>query len=264
MNKKIISCERQFLFLLFLIAISVATSRVRAADALDVDFKTAISRGDLDYTNPTTRSEEGMPVGNGRMGSLVWTTPSALKFQINRDDVFAEDSSSDSFPQQDSDYASGCGYVDINVVSAGADVFAGKNFNQHLSIYDGIMTAKGNGLTARVLAWNARDVIAIEIDDQRKRPEPINIDLRMLRYATRYFNSMNWLLTSNHTVIYQTANHYATSQLHIRNSAILLTQRFLEKEFFDSSAVAIAVVGRESKQRYLNESTVELSVVPGR
>src|SRR6185312_15217381 len=175
MNKKIISCERQFLFLLFLIAISVATSRVRAADALDVDFKTAISRGDLDYTNPTTRSEEGMPVGNGRMGSLVWTTPSALKFQINRDDVFAEDSSSDSFPQQDSDYASGCGYVDINVVSAGADVFAGKNFNQHLSIYDGIMTAKGNGLTARVLAWNARDVIAIEIDDQRKRPEPINI-----------------------------------------------------------------------------------------
>ena len=30
-----------------------------------------------------------MPVGNGRTGSLVWTTPSALHFQINRVDVFA-------------------------------------------------------------------------------------------------------------------------------------------------------------------------------
>ena len=166
-----------------------------------------------------------MPVGNGRMGSLVWTTPSALKFQINRCDVFGVDSSSVSFPQQDADYASGCGYVDINVVSAGPDVFTAPIFNQHLSIYDGIMTAKGTGLTARVLAWNAHDVMAIEIDDQRKHPEPINIDLRMLRYAHQYFNSMNWQLTSNHAVIFQTANHYATSQLHIRDGAILLTQR---------------------------------------
>jgi len=35
-------------------------------------------------------------VGNGRMGSLVWTSPSALKFQINRVDVFSVDGGSDS------------------------------------------------------------------------------------------------------------------------------------------------------------------------
>ena len=74
---------------------------------------------------------------------------------------------------------------------------------------------------------------------------------------------MNWQLTSNHAVIYRTANHYATSQLHIRDDAILLTQRFAENQFFDSSAVAIAVIGRESKPRFLNESTVQLSAAPG-
>src|SRR5271154_2999659 len=105
-------------------------------DLLNVDYRNLISRADLDYTNPVVRSEEGMPVGNGRMGSLVWTTPSALKFQINRCDVFAEDASSVSFPQADSDYAAGCGYVDINLVDAGDDVFAGKDFHQHLSLYD--------------------------------------------------------------------------------------------------------------------------------
>jgi len=250
-----------FLLLLFTSVVFIAL-RARAADPLSVDLKTAISRGDLDFTCPATRSEEGMPIGNGRMGSLVWTTPSALKFQINRCDVFSVDASTVSFPAADTDYASGCGYVDINVASAGPDVFAGSIFNQHLGLYDGIMTAKGAGLSARVLAWNAHDVMAIEIDDRRKRPEPINIDLRMLRYAVQYFNGMNWQLASNHAVVVKTANHYATSQLHIRDGAILLTQRFSENQFFDSSAIAIAVVGRESRSRFLNETTVQLSAAP--
>jgi hypothetical protein len=34
-----------------------------------------------------SRGEEGMPLGNGRRGSLAWTSPTALKFQINRVDV---------------------------------------------------------------------------------------------------------------------------------------------------------------------------------
>lgn len=263
-NPTINRSRYQLLFLTLAIVAFIPAFHARAGeDPLDVDFRTAISRGDLDYTYPATRSEEGMPVGNGRMGSLVWTTPSALKFQINRCDVFSVDASTVSFPFEDSDYASGCGYVDINVVSAGPDVFTSPNFNQHLGLYDGIMSAKGAGLTARVLAWNAHDVMAIEIDDRREHPEPINIDLRMLRYAIQYFPSMNWQMTSNHAVTVRTANHYATSQLHIREGAILLTQRFVEKQYFDSSAIAIAVAGREARARFLNESTVQLSAAPG-
>jgi hypothetical protein len=247
------------------LAATASLSALRAAvDPLDIDLRSAIACGDLDYTSPTERSDEGMPLGNGRMGSLVWTTPSALKFQINRCDVFATDGTTVSFPQADTDYASGCGYVDINLASAGPDVFTRPAFHQHLSLYDGMLTAEGAGVTMRALAWNAHDVMAIEIDDRRETPEPINIDLRMLRYATRYFNAMNWQLTNNHAVIFQTANHYATSQLHIRDGAILLTQRFTEKEFFDSSAIAISIVGREAKPRFLNETTVQLSAAPGR
>ncbi|HEV2331310.1 MAG TPA: DUF5703 domain-containing protein, partial [Verrucomicrobiae bacterium] len=76
-----------------------------SGELMTVNYRSLVSRGDLVYTTPATRSEEGMPVGNGRMGSLVWTTPTALHFQINRCDVFAEDSSTVSFPQADSDYA---------------------------------------------------------------------------------------------------------------------------------------------------------------
>jgi hypothetical protein len=240
-----------------------------AAGLLNVDYRALVSRADLDYNEPARRSEEGMPVGNGRMGSLVWTTPTQLKFQINRVDVFAADGRTVSFPEADSDFASGCGYVDISLVSAGEDVFAGEAFRQHLSLYDAVMTAQGRDVTARILAWPAHDVMAVEIDDQREAPEPINIDLRMLRYQIKRVTGRNYELVQQHAVEFQTAQHRATSILGIRDGRITLTQKYQEAfkdapAFYDASAVAIAVSGRPSKTRYLNEATVQLSVAPGR
>ena len=53
------------------------------------------------------------------------------------------DSTTFSFPRADSDYGSGCGFVDVNLVDAGDDVFVSGAFHQHLSLYDGLMTAQG-------------------------------------------------------------------------------------------------------------------------
>jgi hypothetical protein len=229
-----------------------------------VDFRKLVSRADLSYDQPASRSEEGLPIGNGRMGSLVWTSSSALKFQINRADVFAEDSSTRSFNARHTDYASGCGYVDIDFVDYGDDVFAAPAFHQDLSVYDALMTARGKGVSARVLAWNERDVFAVEVDDEREQPSPINIDLRMLRYMVQYQASKNYALSSRHIVQVVTRNHTAASQLDIRNGKIVLTQEFKEGDYYDSSAVVIGVVGRDSKARYANDSTVRLSTAPGK
>src|SRR3954453_12042118 len=152
---------RCFALFLLLNVTSVGAAAPEPASGLRVDYGALVSRADLDYDAPATRSEEGQPIGNGRMGSLVWTTPSALHFQINRVDVFGQDSYTTSFPKQDSDYASGCAYVDINLADAGDDVFINDGFNQHLSLYDATMTAKGRGVTARVLASPQHDVMAV-------------------------------------------------------------------------------------------------------
>src|SRR4051794_11786954 len=260
--------HRSMLICAMNLVVCVCTSRGAEPAAttkhLNVDFRALVSRADIDYDKPATRSEEGQPIGNGRMGSLVWTTPSALHFQINRVDVFGQDSSTTSFPKQDSDYASGCGYVDINVASAGDDVFTGESFNQHLSVYDATMTARGKGLTARVLAWPQRDAMAIEIDDQREQPEAINVDLRMLRYAIQNITGRNYELSQNHTVEFHTAEHTAASELDIRGGAIFLTQKFTEHDHYSASCIAIGSIGRASKARYLNESTVQISAAPGK
>jgi len=258
---------KRLLFAIAFLVVASLFSKIAPAGAsslLDVDYKSLVSRADLTNDKPVTRSEEGMPVGNGRMGSLVWTTPTALKFQINRADVFAENCETNSFPLRDSDYGSGCGYVDIDFADFGDDIFDGSTFRQHLSLYDGLMTAQGKGLTARVLAWPHRDVMAVEVEDTRQKSQPISIDLRMLRYIIQYHERLNWELTKNHKVMVRTASHTATSELDIRTGRIILTQQFREGDYYDASAVAIAIIGRSSKAKYANESTVRLSVTQGK
>jgi Glycosyl hydrolase family 95 catalytic domain/Domain of unknown function (DUF5703) len=258
--------RRRFPSILILTLVIASTILVSAQShsLIQIDRRNQLARADLDYNSPAERPEEGMPIGNGRMGSLVWTTPSAIKFQINRVDVHAMDSTTFSFPRADSDYGYGCGFVDINVVQAGEDAFAGKDFRQHLSLYDALMSIDGGGVNVRLVAWPDRDVFAVEIDDQRSRPEPIDVDLRMLRYQSQYVPGKTRDLAVNHSVVVRTAAHTATSTLGIDRGRITLSQEFQEADFHDSSAVAVAVVGRESRARYLNQADVQLSAAAGR
>ena len=231
----------------------------------NVDHRSLVSRADLRYDTPVERSEEGMPVGNGRTGSLVWTTPNALRFQINRNDVFAVASSTHSFPRAHTDYSGGCAYVDVYVADDGPDVFApGKAFSQHLSVYDGVMTANGDGVTARVVAWQAQDVIAIEIDDRRAQPQPVHVDLRMLRYANQYLRGTANDLARQHAAVIQTNAHTATMKLDVRDGRTILTQKFNEGDHYAASAVAAMVVGRGSNAAYYNESTVRITAEPAK
>ena len=265
MKTLIITLKQRILHVIVSCIVTVSLLSAQGnTNVLTLNYKNLVSRADLTYDKPAHRSEEGIPIGNGRTGSLVWTTPSALKFQINRVDVFANDASSVSFPQADSDYGSSCGYVDINLVDAGEDVFDGKNFKQHLSLYDAMQTVYGNGVTARVLAWHERDVIAVEIDDRRANPSAINIDLRMLRYVIQCIYEKSYELAKNNAVMVRTAEHTATSQLHLRGGRILLTQEYRERNYYNTSAVAIQVVGRSSRARILNESTAQISAAPGK
>lgn len=234
-----------------------------SSTVLKIDLRRLVSRADLDYDLPASRSEEGTPIGNGKMGTLVWTTPDALHFQINRTDVHAVSCSTYSFPHGNTDYGAGCGYVDINFIDFGDDVFSAPAFHQHLSVYEALMTIRGTGVTAQILASNERDVLAIEIEDLRSHPAPMSIDLRMLRYAMQYVPHRNFELQQQHAVMVRTNAHMATSRLDIRNGRIVLSQTFEEDEFYCGSAVAIGITGRQAKARYLNESTVRLSTAPG-
>jgi hypothetical protein len=106
--------------------------------------------------------------------------------------------------------------------------------------------------------------MAVEVDDQRDQPSPVSINLRMLRYAIQYHSGQNYNLSRSHSVVIRTCSHTATSRLDIRDARIILTQQFREGQYYNASAVAIGVVGREAKAKYTNDSTVCLSAAPGK
>jgi hypothetical protein len=242
---------------LVLAALSAATAGTRQPGAGPLDNRAIISRADLVYERPVPRSEEGMPLGNGRMGSLVWTTPAALKFQINRVDIQPISSGTNSFFERNSDYMGGAGFVDIELAGAGPDVFPEDGTHQRLSVYDAQMNVQGRGVSARLLAWHERDVMAIEVNDQRGAPEPIQVNLRMLRFASQYVGDLE-KLTASRSVTIRTRHHTASSRLSVHGSRIVLSQEFREGTHVAKSAVAIAVVGRAVTPRFADETEVRL------
>ena len=228
-----------------------------------VDYKAVVSRGpDLHHARGPERGRiAGGERAHGQPGVDYAGRPEVPTQSGGR---FAAGCNTHAFPRPGSDYGGGCGMVDIRLVDFGDDVFAAPSFQQHLSVYDGVMTARGNGLTARVMAWQEGDAMAIEIDDQRAQPSAVHVDLRMLRYATEWIAGKNWTLTRQHAAVVLNGPHSATSRLDIVGGRIVLTQEFREKRFYSASAVAIGVVGRKSKANYYNETTVRLSAAPGK
>ena len=236
---------------------------VAPESAAAVDARERVSRADLIYEKPAARSEEGMPVGNGRMGTLAWTSLSSLKFQINRVDVYPINSATTSFFERNSDYCGGCGFVDIDFSGFGDDVFPAAGFRQRLSVYDGVMSVEGNGVTARLLVWHAQDVMAVEVKDRRASPEPVAANLRMLRFASQDFGRQQEQMARDHIVAVRTRHHTAASQLLLQGGRIVLTQEFREGAHYNKSAVAIGMVGRKTKPKFADETELRLTAEGG-
>jgi hypothetical protein len=225
---------------------ALAATTVPFAGRLEVNYANLIARADIHYDQPVIRSEEGMPLGNGRMGSLVWTVPTALKLQINRVDVFATNCTSNAFPERHTDYCGGCAFVDLEFVDYGEDAFPSDRTSQHLACYNGLVTVKGRDVEVRALAGQERDVMAFEITDRRSKPDAIRVNLRMLRPP-----------------VVKTLGHVARSKLEGRDGRIVLTQAFEEGDYYCGSAVAASVVGRNAKLRRVCDEEMSLVVQPG-
>lgn len=188
------------------------------------DYKKIVNASDLHYNSPVTRSEDGMPTGNGKMGTLVWTVPAALKFQLNRVDVFGNNSSSHNFFERHTDYCNGVGTVSIDF---GTPVFSASGFSQHLDCYDATIKVKGEGLVSDIYTWAEGDIMSVTIKDTRKIKVPVQVFLSSLRKPDM-----------------RRGDHRAISKAFTRNNIIILTQQFREGNYYCASAVAIQSDGK--------------------
>ncbi len=214
---------------------------------LKVDYAKLVSRADLHYFSPVSRSEEGMPVGNGTMGTLVWTTPASLKMQLNRVDVFANDASSDNFYERHTDYCGGVGFVEFDFIREGESTFSNPHFNQHLSCYNGLVTLQGKGIKAEVFAWAEQDVMVVRIYPDQNLPVTILAKLRSLR-----------------PLVVKKGDHKAISKLNIKNNQLLLEQQFLEEDYYCGSSLSVGISSKNASTGISNKEEIRFTVPPGK
>lgn len=221
------------------------------------------------YSEDGVLPEDGMPVGTGRMGTLVWLTPNALHMQINRVDVFGMDSSSHSVNGTDSDFSEGCAFFDIELGRMDQPVFD-ENTTQELSVENGRMTIHGNGVEICCYGnmteeHGEEDFLIVEIQDRRPQKERLRADLRTLRFLSQYpvgcnnRNYRNPVMYKEGVVSYQKQNYQLSeSLLHKEAHRIGLEQIFTEKAFYCRSLVEVEAPGSRVNTWYRNPTEVVL------
>lgn len=215
-----------YLFRSVLWLIAIVPFCLHAQQIEKPDYRSIVRASDLHYRTPVSRSEDGMPTGNGSMGSLVWTIPSALKFQLNRVDVFGNNSASRNFFERHTDYCGGTGFLSLDF---GTSIFTETHFNQHLDCYDAIVQVKGNGVEATVFTSADQDVMSITATDNRKATQPVQVILSALRKPDM-----------------RRGDHRALSKAFTKNGYIILTQQFTEGDYYCASAVAVSASGKST------------------
>ena len=188
----------------------------------------SLAYSDLVYDQPAASPDAGQPIGNGRMGTMVWTSPDAIHLQINRADVFAVNRDHQGQPGQRGSATDYCGGIAGVVVHVGGQPFAPgeKSFWQRLSLENAECTIEAIGLQVRCFVSADSDVLVLEVDDQRESPERLTVTVSMLR---------------NPEV--RAGENIATSTFDEDQTRILLTQRFRERDYHNASAVAVGVAG---------------------
>ncbi|MFM8285228.1 MAG: DUF5703 domain-containing protein, partial [Planctomycetaceae bacterium] len=185
----------------------------------------AVARPDLVSLRPAEKPAAGQPIGNGRMGTLVWTSPDAVQLQINRADVFPVNRDHIGERGGATDY---CGGIAQVVIGIGSEAFAaGENpFEQRLSLESAECTIKGAGVEVRSFVSAHADVLVMEINDQRRLPEAVRVTVSMVRPPE---------------VV--TGDHVATTIFADDRDRIALLQRFRERDYHNASALHVGVVG---------------------
>jgi len=209
---------------------------------LEVNIHSLVARSDLVYLSPVHEAREGQPIGNGSMGTLVWTSPNAIYFQINRVDVFAVNRNHGGKRDDPADYCGGCAQIEIQV---GDKTFAGQAFRQDLSVFEAEASVEGAGVRAHCFVSAHKDILALELEDKRVNPNPVRIKLSMWR-APRV----------------ETGEHLASYRFDIDETSARVTQKFQEKGHHCASAVAIQVPGCEAKFKETSENSRTIVVPP--
>ena len=160
-----------------------ARANVRLFDgsALNVDYASYLAQHDVLYQAPPLSGSEGMPIGDGDLGAMLWC-PERLRFQVQKSDLWSD-------PPDGAD-ASGWRQVSAGAVSVCAEPSFLRNpdrFEQRLCLHSGTVTIQSENsqgacqVTTFVSA--SAGVLVIHYADQSVRSVERRVDIHLKHNA---------------------------------------------------------------------------------
>ena len=224
---------------------------MQESNLLDVDYSALVSRADLVYHSPAEVSIEGTPIGNGRMGTTVWTTPRSIRFQINRNDLFSSDRNHAGSHGCPVDYRGPCARVEVDF---GEVIFEkGESFCQRLSVYDAECTIVSQEIGVQCFVSAERELLVLEVEDQRSEPRDIQVTMSMWRPPEVKTPLYLWPSNTWAPEEIDTGTHIARYQFSELEGRILVeqtfyeTRKFRDEEYHGGSSVALQVGGGNTR-----------------
>jgi alpha-L-fucosidase 2 len=163
-----------------------------------VDWRTHLSQDDLVYLSPPTEGWEGIPVGDGEAGTILWNPPDRLMFQVNHSGLW------DDVPagSRATEFCGSCkeGTRGTNKHAARIEIHPGlplfdwkylDDYEARLNLHDAQVELRSSGPlgTARLTMFESHPhrVLMVQYEDTTAEPAPRKVVLE--RFGSRSFGS---------------------------------------------------------------------------
>ncbi|MCE7987047.1 MAG: hypothetical protein DYG89_38230 [Caldilinea sp. CFX5] len=152
-----------------------------------------VARHDLVYLSPPDDPTQGLPLGNGDLGVLVWTEGSKLIFVLNKCDLWDDGPPRlRNWAPEEEDYCSALRHAGRIVLDFGVplfDLFYLRDFQGRLQLADATLQIAASGplgeVTVRAFVSHAEGVLCIDVASAL--PEAIPLAITVERYGSRTF-----------------------------------------------------------------------------
>lgn len=161
----------------------------------NISWPERVSRHDLVYDNPPLDPTQGLPLGNGEIGALLWCESTKIVIAVNKSDLW-DDSPNDRFGnwKHDEEERSTClrhaCRINIDFTLPVFDPFYLESFSARLSIADGCFHLSSESVFGKVLLngfidWHSGAFVVDVVTDLN---EEVDVCTTLERFGSRTFS----------------------------------------------------------------------------
>jgi hypothetical protein len=159
---------------------------------IDVDYPAFLSQHDVVYLAPVPDGIDGLPIGNGDLGAMIWTPPDHLRLAINKVDLWDDgpDGPFSSWGEQDEEVSTMLRAAGSLTIGHGLPTFDRlylTDFAARLRLAEAAVECRAttpfDAVDAQAFASEAAQVLVVRYRDQTEEPLPRRIEAA--RWGTR-------------------------------------------------------------------------------